>query len=46
MLKQGLWLQESVRELECVANVVAFAVRAGHSQRQVTIVHLKTSKWF
>lgn len=31
-------------ELECVANVVAFAVRAGHSQRQITIVHFKTSK--
>lgn len=33
-------LQESMWELEYIANVVAFAMRADHSQRQITIVHL------
>lgn len=37
-------LQESVWELEYVANVEAFAMRADHSQRQIMIVHLKASK--
>lgn len=33
-------LQESLWELEYVANTLAFAMRADHSQRQITTVHL------